>query len=505
MTLISRVLGLLRDVVIAAVFPVGAATDAFFVAFRIPNLLRRLFAEGAFSLAFVPVLAELKAREDRTGLRDLIDHVAGTLSLVLFGITVVGMLAAPLLITLFAPGFLEDAGRHELASAMLRITFPYILFISLTAFAGGILNTYGRFAVPAFTPVLLNLALIGCALWLSPRLEEPVTALAWGVLIAGVAQLAFQVPFLFRLGLLPRPRLKRAHEGVRRILRLMTPALFGSSVAQLNLLINTIIASFLTVGSVSWLYFSDRFVELPLALLGVALGTVILPRLSQEHTRASAEAFNTTLDWALRLSIVVAMPAMLGLMVLAGPILATVINHGSFTAYDVEMASLSLATYALGLPAFVLVKILAPGFYSRQDTATPVKIGIAAVAANLVFNAMIVLPWVHFGLKGPHAGLALATALAGYVNAGLLYLHLRRHGVFAPLAGWPRLGMQVGLAALGMVGTLDYLNPSMQDWLAAPALERAGWLGGLIVGGATTYLLLLLFLGLRPRELLSRR
>lgn len=504
MTLASRVLGLLRDVVIATAFGASGATDAFFVAFKIPNLLRRLFAEGAFSLAFVPVFSDYKSRGERAALRDLVDHVAGALGLVLTAITLAGMLAAPLLVTVFAPGFHQDAGRHAQAAEMLRITFPYILFISLTAFAGGILNSFGRFAVPAFTPVLLNLSLIACALWLAPRMDEPVTALAWGVFIAGLVQLAFQLPFLARLGLLPRPRLRAAHEGVRRILRLMAPALFGASVVQLNLLVNTVIASFLAVGSISWLYYSDRFVELPLALFGVALGTVILPKLSQEHAQASKTEFNATLDWALRLAVVITVPATLGLVLLAGPILATVVSYGQFSAQDLRMSSLSLMTYALGLPAFVLVKVFAPGFYSRQDTATPVRIGMISVAANMGFNLAIVLPWAALGWTGPHAGLALATALAGYVNAGLLYRRLRREGILQPLPGWRGLWGQVLVGGAALWLTLDLLTPPPAQWQAAAAVERGLWLAGLIASAALVYAATLMALGLRPGRLLAR-
>ena len=303
--------------VIAIVFGATGMTDAFFVAFRIPNLFRRMFAEGAFSLAFVPVFSEYREKRSEEELRDLRDHTTGTLTLVLFIITVIGILAAPWIIRLFAPGFETGSDRYELAVEMLRITFPYLLFISLTALAAGILNSFNRFAVPAFAPVLLNLSMIGAALWLAPLMDEPVKALAWGVFVAGIAQLMLQLPALMRIGMLPRPRLRRAHEGVKKIMGLMAPALFGSSVAQINILINTLIASFLISGSISWLYYSDRFVELPLALFGVAIGTVILPKLSRDFSSESQEEFSATLNWALRLTLLLAIPAMIGLVVLA--------------------------------------------------------------------------------------------------------------------------------------------------------------------------------------------
>lgn len=360
MTMISRVLGLLRDMIVARYFPVDGATDAFYVAFRIPNLLRRLFAEGAFSLAFVPVLSEYKTKQDRETLKDLIDHVAGYLALILLVITVIGIVAAPIVMWVFAPGFAsKPSARPDLAVDMLRITFPYILFISLTAFVSGILNTFHKFAIPALTPALLNVVMIAAAVWGAPYFDEPIMALAWGVFFAGIAQLVFQLPTLTRLGLLPRFRVRRKHEGVSRIMTLMIPTLFGSSIAQLNLLINTLLASFLAVGSISWLYYSDRFVELPLAIVGVALGTVILPKLSSDHAKADATQFRHTMDWALRLGLLISLPATLGLVLLAKPILATVMMHGEFAWQDVQMSSLSLMTYAVGLSGFILVKVLA--------------------------------------------------------------------------------------------------------------------------------------------------
>lgn len=502
--MISRIFGYLRDVVIAVLFGASGSTDAFFVAFRIPNFLRRLFAEGAFSQAFVPVFSEYRERRGQAELKALVDHVSGTLSLALIAITALGILAAPLLIMVFAPGFTEEPERLELATGMLRITFPYLLFISLTALAGGILNSMGRFAVPAFTPVLLNLSLIGAALWLSPHFREPVTALAWGVLIAGISQLAFQVPFLWRLGLLPRPRLSRTHDGVRRIMRLMLPALFGTSIVQINLLIDTLIASFLAAGSISWLYYSDRFVELPLALFGIAIATVILPRLSQHHARQSTEAFSRTLDSALRMSLVVTAPAMLGLILLAGPILVSLIQYRAFSLTDSEMARLSLMAYACGLPGFIFIKVLAPGYYSRQDTRTPVKIGVIAMVCNMGLNMAFVVPWVYLDLPGPHAGLALATSLSAYVNAGLLYRGLRRQRTFNPQAGWAGLFRQVLVACLVVAACLLPLTPGLTEWAAWPAWQRAGTLTGLVALGAVAYVIGLSIQGLTPRRLLSQ-
>lgn len=504
MTLISRIFGYLRDVVIAIFFGASGATDAFFVAFRLPNLLRRLFAEGAFSHAFVPVFAEYKERRE-TDLKGLVDHVCGALGLVLVLVTAVGILAAPLIIAVFAPGFIKEQSRFDLAVAMLRITFPYLLFISLTALAGGILNSMGRFAVPAFTPVLLNLSLIGAALWLAPLVEVPVTALAWGVFLAGIAQLGFQLPFLFRLRLLPRPRLDLAHEGVRRILRLMLPAIFGTSVVQINLLFDTLIASFLAAGSISWLFFSDRFVELPLALFGIAIATVILPRLSRQHAQQSPEQFRATLDWALRLALLVTAPAMLGLILLAGPILITLIQYRAFTFADTEMALLSLMAYASGLPAFILIKVLAPGFYSRQNTKTPVRIAVIAMLTNMALNVVFVVPWVYFEVPGPHTGLALATAVSAYVNAGLLHRRLRQEGVYRTLPGWPTLLRQILIASIMLLIVLLVTNPELRTWNDWNVAERGLALAALVVLGAMTYFASLMIQGVRPRQFVIQK
>ncbi len=504
MTMISRVLGLVRDIVIARAFGAGVGADTFFVAFKIPNFLRRLFAEGAFSQAFIPVLTEYKTRRSHEEVRGLVDHVAGMLGGILFLVTLVGVVAAPVLVMIFAPGFLQDPVKYDLTTQMIRITFPYLLFISLTALAGGILNTYGRFGVPAFTPVFLNLSLIGAALWLAPRMAEPVTALAWGVFIAGVVQLAFQLPYLRTLGLLPRPRLARRDEGVRRIARLMLPGIFGSSVAQINLLFDTLIASFLVTGSVSWLYFSDRLVEFPLGIFGIALATVILPRLSRDHAEASPERFSATLDWALRLVVVIGVPAAAGLAILAGPMLVTLFQYGAFGLHDVEMARLSLVAYALGLLGFILVKVLAPGYYARQDTRTPVRIGIIAMVANMVMNVVFVAPMVMLDIPGPHAGLALATSLAAFLNAGLLYRGLRRSGRLSLGPGWRALLWRVAAASLAMGALLAWGGGDLEQWGAQGWLGRVGALVLWVAAGALVYGAALWLCGMRLKNLKLR-
>ncbi len=495
MTMLSRVLGLARDVVIAHGFGAGASADAFFVAFKIPNFLRRLFAEGAFSQAFVPVLSEYRTRDSQAAVKALVDRVAGSLGLALLLLTLVAILAAPLLAMLFAPGFyLRDAAKFELTVEMLRITFPYLMLISLTAFGGAILNSYDRFMVPAFTPVLLNLSLIGSVFWLQPWLQPPVMALAWGVLIAGCSQLLLQLPFLSRLGLLPRPRADFRDPGVRRIIKLMLPAIFGVSVSQINLLLDTVLASFLQTGSVSWLYFSDRLVELPLGVFGIAIATVILPSLSRKHSSASAAAFAQTLDWAVRMVLLIGLPAALALFVLAEPLIVTLFKYGALEARDVTMTAFSLRAYSFGLLAFMLIKVLAPGYFSRQDTRTPVAIGIKAMVANMVMNLMLIVP-----LK--HAGLALATSLSAFLNAGLLLRGLLREGVFQWQPGWGRFGLQLLLANASMGLFLVLFSGDTEQWIAWGLWSRVWHMTGLCVVGGGIYFLLLWLTGWRLSHL----
>ena len=497
-TLVSRIFGYARDAIIFIVFGANAGTDAFFVAFRIPNFLRRLFAEGAFSQAFVPVMtAHLHNSEN--DFKRLIDHVTGLLSIILLIITALGVLCSPWLIHVFAPGF-DDPAQELLASDMLKITFPYALFISLTALSGSILNIRQKFAVPALTPVLLNLSLIGAAVWLSPRMENPVTALAWGVFVAGVAQLLFQIPFLIKAHSLPLPKLSGAKAGVDRILKLMLPAIFGSSIVQINLLINTMIASFLVAGSISWLYISDRFVELPLALFGIATATVILPILSKQFVSNQHLEFNQTLQWALKISLLISIPATLGLVVLSAPILFTLVQYREFSLFDTQMATLSLMAYALGLPAFIFIKVLAPGFYSRQDTKTPVKIGVLVMILNIFLNLFFVWLWSKLELPGAHAGLALATSLSAYVNASLLFILLRKANVLHASPDRLLIGIKVIFSSIAMLLCLWWVNPGPEVWSNWNSITRFGSLTGLITVGISIYIGLLMLLGLRPSQ-----
>ena len=498
MTLVSRVFGFVRDVVIARAFGAGLYTDAFFIAFKLPNLLRRIFAEGAFSQAFVPILAEYKSRRGEADTRIFVDHVATLLALALFAVSVLGILAAPLIVYFSAPGFAAVPAKFDLTVQLLRVTFPYILFISLASLAGGILNTYSRFAIPAFTPTLLNLCFIGFALWLAPFFDPPVMALAWAVFAGGLLQLGFQLPYLARLKLLPRPRLNLRDSGVWRVLKLMGPAIFGVSVGQISLLINGIFASFLVTGSVSWLYYADRLMEFPTGVLGVALGTILLPSLSRSFAERSAEEYSRLLDWGLRLTLLLALPAALGLAILATPLIATLFHHGAFDSNDVAMTSRALMAYSTGLVGLILVKVLAPGFYARQNIKTPVKIGVLTLVATQLMNLAFVISPLR------HAGLALAIGLGACLNAWLLYRKLRQHGVYQPQPGWAGFAARVGAALVAMGAVLWFAMGSLESWLAGGALARALRLTLVVAAGAASYFAVLGLMGVRPRDFVKR-
>jgi putative peptidoglycan lipid II flippase len=505
MTLLSRILGLIRDVVFARFFGASLVMDAFLVANRIPNMLRRFFAEGAFSQGFVPVMARYRERYDHEDARDFVDSVAGTFGLILFLVTLAGVVAAPLLVAIVAPGFIGQDGRFELATLMLRFTFPYLFFVSLTAFAGGILNTYGRFGVPAFTPVILNVVLIAGAIWLAPLLEEPGLALAYAVFVAGLFQLLFQLPFLMRIRALPRPRWALHHEGVRRVTKLMLPAIFGSSVAQINVLLGGIIASMLGVGKISLLYYSDRLMEFPLGLFGIALATVTLPYLSRQAANESLDEFADTLDWSMKLVLLIAVPAAIGLILLAEPLVATIFFGGVFTASDVELTALALQAFAIGLVGFSYVKILAPAYFAREDTRTPVRIGLIALGVNLVLSVSFAWYLTSIGFEGTHAGLALAISIAALLNAVLLYRGLRRDGVARHGKGWLWLFGRVSIANAVMCVVLVQLQRPGSWWLQVGIFDRISWLSVSIVAGASAYFVVLLILGMRVGDFRLRQ
>lgn len=498
MTLISRVLGLVRDVVIANLMGAGSSADVFFFANKIPNFLRRLFAEGAFAQAFVPVLTEYQEKHTPEETRELISKVAGTLGVLVTLVTLFGVIGSPILAALFGGGWFLDwlndgpnAEKFELASLMLKITFPYLWFITFTALAGSILNTRGRFAVSAFTPVFLNIAIIGFALYVSPTMESPEIGLAWGVFVGGLVQFVFQIPFLIQERALVKPSWGWHHPGVVKIRTLMIPALFGVSVSQINLLFDTFIASFLMTGSISWLYYADRLLEFPLGLFGIAIATVILPALSRKHINAEGEGFRQTMDWGVKAILLLGMPAMFGLILLAQPMLMVLFMRGAFSITDVEMASYSLVAYGAGLLSFMMIKVLAPGYYSRQDTKTPVKFGIIAMVTNMFFNLIFAIP---FG----YVGLAIATSMSALLNAGLLYRGLHKAGVYQVSRSTLIFTFKVFVATAVMSGLLIYFSPAQSQWLSWNIGHRMLMLIALISAGALSYLMTLLLLGVRP-------
>ena len=491
MTLLSRITGFIRDTLLAILFGAGLTMDAFVVAFRIPNLLRRLFAEGAFSQAFVPVIGDFRARKGEEATRELAGKVLGALAVSLFVVTLAGIIAAPLVVYATASGFAADAGKFQLTVSMVRICFPYILFISLVAFAAGILNTYGAFKGPAFTPVLLNLSFIGFALAVAPHLERPVIALAWGVFVGGLLQLAFQIPFLRHVNMLPRPRWAPRDQGVQRILKLMAPAALGVSVAQLSLVINTQIASHLGDGPVSWIYYADRLMEFPSALLGVALGTVILPSLVRHHAADDTAAYSRLLDWGLRVTLLLAAPATVALALLAVPVISTLFWHGDqFTRHDVIMTRHALIAYAVGLVGIILVKILAPGFYARQNIGTPAKVAIVTLVVTQALNALFV-PFLR------HAGLALSISIGATFNALWLWILMRRSGHYRAEPGWPAFLLKLVVALYMMGGALWYSMGTESSWFEIAAAARVLKLTLVIAAGTAAYFGSLWVMGFR--------
>jgi putative peptidoglycan lipid II flippase len=499
MTFVSRILGFARDTLIARVFGAGATMDAFVVAFRIPNLLRRISAEGAFSQAFVPILAEYKNQRTHNETHALINHVATLLGLFLIIVTILGMLAAPWVIDVTASGFSHDATKFDLTVQLLRITFPYIFFISLVSLAGGVLNTYGNFSVPAFTPVWLNIAFIAAALLVVPYFHGSIKALAWAVFIGGILQLLYQIPYLLKIGLIPRYDLNLNDDGVWRILKLMGPAIFGVSIAQISLVINTNVASHLTNGSVSWLYYADRLMEFPTGVLGVALGTILLPSLSKSVADKAESEFSQLLDWGLRLTFILALPAAVALAVLSVPLVAGLFKYGAFTANDVLMTRQALIAYSLGLIGLILVKVLAPAFYSRQNIKTPVKIAIFTLIATQAMSMFFV-----FVLDLKHAGLALAIGMGACINAALLYYHLQKNDVFKPQAGWLLFFGKLAIAVIVMGVALHFAAGADTKWLQYQVMTKLLYLIYLLVLGSTIYFAALWLMGVRVQDFIRR-
>ena len=499
MTMLSRILGLVRDIVLLNVFGAGKDFDTFVVAFRIPNFFRRLFAEGAFSQAFIPVLTEYKTGRTHAEVQILISRVFGCLTTFMSALTFVAMVAAPAIIYIYAPGFHDDPEKFALATDMFRLTIPYLLFMSLTAFASSILNSYGSFTSPAFSPVLLNLAMIAGAVWLTPYMAEPIMALGWAVLIAGILQLAIQIPELWNKKLLIPPKVDFKHEGVERIMKLMLPALFGVSVTQINLLLNTIWASFMQDGSVSWLYSAERMTELPLGLIGVAIGTVILPSLSARHAEQDQAKFRGMIDWAARVIMLVGIPASIALFMLSTPIIQALFQRGEFTLEDTQMTALALQCMSAGVISFMLIKVFAPGFYAQQDTKTPVRVGLMAVAANAILNVVFIGFFKLIDWHAEHMALALASSGSALVNAGMLYFYLHKRNIFRFGAHWKKLALQFALANIAMIAALWYgltwYNGEVSQWI------RVAEVIGLCVVGIAAYGIALIASGFRPRHL----
>jgi len=504
MTLLSRITGLVREMVLARTFGGSSGIiDAFLIAWQIPNYLRRLFAEGAFSQAFVPVVAEYRVRRSHEETRELVDSVAGTLGGVLALASVAGVVIAPLLVLLFAPGFREDAAKFDLTIDMLRFTFPYLLFVSLTALAGGVLNSYGKFAMPALSSTLLNVVGIVVAAFIAPRTANPGLTLAIGVFVAGILQLLFLVPPLAALGLVRLPRWNRQHEGVRRIGSLMLPAILGSSMGQIGLVLNSVIASFLVSGSIAWLNWADRLVEFPLGVFSIALATVILPSLSSHHAEASPERFSATLDWALRLLCLIVIPASVALFVLAGPLTVVIFNYGAFVATDVHMTAWALKAFSLALFGWSCIKVLAPGYFARQDTRTPMRTALQSLALNMGLNGVyvvVLLATDKLDAPGAHVGLAVTNGIGALCNAWLLYRGLRRSQVYRPGPGWAALRWQVLGASLAMGGFLAWAGGDVAAWLAKGGLERVVAMTGCVAGGGSLYFAMLWILGARIRH-----
>ena len=516
-TMVSRVLGLARDIAISHVFGANAATDAFVIAFRIPNFMRRLFAEGSFSTAFVPVFTQVKETRSHDELRELTARVAGTLGGVLLVITALGLIFAPQLAMTFAPGALEEPDKLGLTTALLRLTFPYLLFVSLTALAGGVLNSFHRFALPALVPVILNICMITGALWLAPRLHVPILALGWAVLAAGALQLLSLLPALRGLHLLALPRWGWNHPPVRRIMRLMIPTLFGSSIAQLNLLLDTIVISLLATGSQTWMYQATRFLELPLGVFGVALGTVILPALSRHHVAEDGDGFSRALDWGLRTTLLIAVPATCGLLVLAEPLVATFFQNGQYTAFDTHMTAIAIVALGAGVPAIALTRTLLPAFYSRQDTKTPVRAGVAALVVNMVINFVLIAvlfeAWAPQELKrmswldgiarlpGLHLGLAIASSVSNWLQFALLWRYLKRARVYSQQPGWARHWLRLCIASMAMLAVLMAGMTVWTGWTQIPIPARAWRLAVLVLAASVAYIGTLFVTGLRMRDL----
>ena len=495
-TLISRLTGFLRDVLFANYFGAGTNTDAFFVAFKIPNFFRRLFAEGAFTQAFVPVLQEYKLNKPEL-LYEFVQFIFGNLFFVLLIITLLGMYFSEELIYLFAPGFIDDPSKLTLASQMLYITFPYLLFISLTAMCSGIFNSYNRFILSGITPVFLNLSLIVFTIFSTTLFVIPILSLSYGVLVAGFVQLMIQLPLMYKLGFLKIPKINFYDKGSVKVIKLMGPAIIGTAAVQVNLLIDTIVASLLVTGSISWLYFSDRLIELPLAIFGIAISIVILPVLSEYFQKSKMNDYSETLEKSIKLSLLIAVPSMAGLIILSAPIVSSLFMYGSFESYDAKMTSMSLITYSLGLPAFIFMKILVTAFYSRQDMKTPVIYSLAGISLNIIANLAVVFVYFRHPFEGAHAFIALATSLSAWIQVILMSLKLKKINIVKDNIFFNMISLKIIICALAMVLVLilSFDLSVFRDSLSV--FERISSLFVYIMTGAIVYYLFLRVFGVK--------
>lgn len=500
MTLLSRVLGFVREILLAKVFGATGGMDAFLVALMIPNFGRRMFAEGAFSQAFVPVFTSTKTTGTHAQARDLVAVVLGTLGGFLSVVTLIGCLAAPVLVWLFASGFATDPQKSALAAQLLRWTFPYLMFISLTSLAGGVLNAYGRFAVPAFTPVILNVCLIA-TMYID---ASSVQVLAYAVFAAGILQFVFQLPSMKLLDLLPRPRWAWGDPRVRRIVGLMVPVLIGSSIAQVSLLLNTNLSTHLGDGRVSWLYYANRLMEFPLGIFSIAMGTAILPALSAHHATRSTDQFSATLDSSLRALLIIGLPAAAGLVLLAGPLVATVYGHGRFTAQDVRMTTYALWAYGVGFIGFSLVRVLVPGFYARHEMKLPVRFAIISLTVGMAVSLGLFAVHHFVQFQAAHVVLAASTSLTACLNAGLLFRRLRRDGIYRAEPGWGIFALRVGAATAAMAVVVVVYAGGLPQWLALGALQRGVRILCVILAAMGAYAGVLLALGVRWKHLQTR-
>ncbi|MDC3386243.1 murein biosynthesis integral membrane protein MurJ [Gammaproteobacteria bacterium] len=506
-TMISRIFGYIRD---AAIFIFisnsSGALDAFFVAFRIPNFFRRIFGEGALSTAYVPVLSDYKNNAKGNDAKEFINSSITYLCLILLIISIVGVAITPILIYLIAPGFVyAESGQYELSYSLLRITFPFMFFICLTAVLSSILNCYEKFSMPAFTPVIVNITLILSILFFSDNFDEPVYALAWGLIFGGFIQVVFLLYPLIKMGLFPKISFNKKHPGIKKIKELMLPMILGSSVTQINLIFDTIIASFLITGSIGWLYMSDRFIELPLALFGISIATVLLPKLSEYYNKSDCRSYNATFNWGLKIGIIISLPTSIGLILLAEPILITLLQYREFSVHDVNMTAIGMIAFAIGLPGMIGAKILITNFYSRKNTKYPVRAAVIAVICNFLLNIIFVIYLIKSEFDGAHAGLALATSISAYINFFLLFKTALKTKIIEIDLSIKKIFIKSMIASIIMATFILYFDLNLNTWINLNLVGRLSNLFFIITSSIILYLVLLVMFGIFPKKLVINK